>query len=234
MSEEEKTPENTAPGIITRAQSGHILHGESRWPASIAIVLTMLCYLMLPERYTWGPPWLMPSLELVVLLPLSFGAPRRHANEARLKVAAIAMIALVNIANLISLVLLVSMLIYHPKEVTGPELLLSSLETWFTNVIVFALWYWEIDRGGPDQRVHQESGAPDFLFPQMATPSCADPNWKPKFFDYLYLAFTNATAFSPTDVQPLSKTAKALMLIESIISLVTITLVAARAVNILT
>ncbi|HEY9759248.1 MAG TPA: hypothetical protein V6C97_29080 [Oculatellaceae cyanobacterium] len=113
-------------------------------------------------------------------------------------------------------------------------MLFSSLETWFTNIVVFALWYWEIDRGGPDQRARHESGPPDFLFPQMSTPSCADPNWTPKFFDYLYVAFTNATAFSPTDVQPLSRTAKALMLIESVISLVTITLVAARAVNILT
>ena len=207
--------------------------GESRWPASVAIVATMFFYLMLPDRYTLGPPWLMPALELTILLPVSFGAPRRKANENRLKAAAIAMIALVNVFNFMSLILLVKMLLYHGKEVTGPELLFSSMAIWFTNVIVFALWYWEMDRGGPDQRALGEELEPDFLFPQMSTPACAKPNWKPSFFDYLYLAFTNATAFSPTDVMPLTRPAKALMLTESVISLVTITLVAARAVNIL-
>ncbi len=209
------------------------LHGESRWPASLSIVATMFFYMMLPDRYTLGPPWLMPALELTILLPVSFGAPRRKANESRLKVAAVAMIALVNLFNFVSLVLLVRMLLYHGKEVTGPELLFSSMAIWFTNVIVFALWYWELDRGGPDDRGTSDESDPDFLFPQMSTPSCAAPNWKPQFFDYLYLAFTNATAFSPTDVLPLTRTSKALMLAESVISLITITLVAARAVNIL-
>jgi len=102
-----------------------------------------------------------------------------------------------------------------------------------TNVIVFALWYWEIDRGGPDQRALKNHTAPDFLFPQMSTPGCSKPEWAPRFVDYLYIAFTNATAFSPTDAMPLSATAKMLMLAQSIISLVTVTLVAARAVNIL-
>jgi uncharacterized membrane protein len=208
-------------------------HGESRWPASMALVIAMFFYLMLPDRYTLGPNWLMPALELSILVPVSFGAPVRKANEVRLKTAAIAMIALVNIANLFSLILLVHILLYHGKDVTGPELLFSSLGIWFTNVIVFSLWYWEIDRGGPDQRLDGGQSRPDFLFPQMSSPGCSYPDWTPRFFDYLYIAFTNATAFSPTDVLPLTKSAKALMLAQSIISLVTITLVAARAVNIL-
>jgi uncharacterized membrane protein len=176
----------------------------------------------------------MPLLELTVLLPVSLNAPHRVAYEGRgQQILAVAMIVIVNVANLASLVRLVNMLVYHAKEITGPELLFSSLAIWITNVLVFALWYWEIDRGGPDQRTHLEHGGPDFLFPQMSTLGCASPNWTPNFIDYLYLAFTNATAFSPTDAMPLTTTAKLLMLAQSSISLVTITLVAARAVNIL-
>jgi uncharacterized membrane protein len=194
----------------------------------------MALYLALPTRYTIGPPWLMPLLELAVLVPLSISSPRRVAHEGRVQqILATVMIAIVNIANLASLVLLVDRLIYHGRLVTGTELIFSSAGIWLTNVIVFALWYWEVDRGGPDQRAHDEHGAPDFLFPQMSTPGCSELDWAPKFIDYLYLAFTNATAFSPTDVMPLTHTAKILMLGQSAISLITITLVAARAVNIL-
>lgn len=209
-------------------------NGEHRWPASAAILVAMALYLALPARYTMGPPWIIPLLELSILLPLSLTAPRRVAHEGRLQqVSAIAMIAIVNIANLASLILLVHMLLYHGKQVTGPELLYSSLGIWLTNVIVFALWYWEIDRGGPDQRAHENHPSPDFLFPQMSTPGCSRLDWTPLFIDYLYLAFTNATAFSPTDAMPLTPSAKMLMLAQSAISLITVTLVAARAVNIL-
>jgi uncharacterized membrane protein len=207
---------------------------ESRWPASAAILVAIGLYLALPSRYTVGPAWLMPGLELAILLPISLSSPRRVAQEGRLQqVLAIAMIAIVNVANLVSLILLIHMLLYHGKQVAGPELLFSSLGIWLTNVIVFALWYWEIDRGGPDQRTHHTHATPDFLFPQMSTPGCSQLNWAPHFVDYLYLAFTNATAFSPTDAMPLTLTAKMLMLAQSVVSLVTVTLVAARAVNIL-
>ncbi len=208
--------------------------GEHRWPASVAILVAMALYLVLPDRYTIGPPWLMPLLELSILVPLSITVPRRVAHEGRpQQILAIAMIAIVNVANLASLVLLVNMLLYHGKLVTGPELIYSSLGIWITNVLVFALWYWEIDRGGPDRRAREKRSAPDFLFPQMSTPGCSRIDWAPIFIDYLYVAFTNATAFSPTDVMPLTPLAKMLMLVQSAISLLTITLVAARAVNIL-
>jgi len=98
---------------------------------------------------------------------------------------------------------------------------------------VFALWFWELDRGGPDERMRADHGPPDFLFPQMVTPECTLGSWAPRFFDYLYLSFTNATAFSPTDTMPLSTGAKMLMLAESLASLATIAIVASRAVNIL-
>jgi len=207
---------------------------EHRWPASIAIIAATGLYLSLPERYTIGPTWLVPILELSILLPLSISAPRRIPQEGRLQqILAIVLIAVVNVANLGSLARLVNMLVWHGKELAGSELLFSALRIWLTNVIVFALWYWEIDRGGPDQRAHAKHGCPDFLFPQMSTPGCSRLDWCPGFIDYFYLAFTNATAFSPTDAMPLTPQAKMLMLAQSAISLVTITLVAARAVNIL-
>ncbi|MBV9547646.1 MAG: hypothetical protein JOY61_25010, partial [Chloroflexi bacterium] len=109
----------------------------------------------------------------------------------------------------------------------------SAMQIWLTNVIVFGLWYWELDRGGPSARVRADHREPDFLFPQMITPAVAPADWYPRFWDYLYVAFTNATAFSPTDTMPLTVVAKSLMTIQSIVSLLTVALVAARAVNIL-
>jgi hypothetical protein len=100
-------------------------------------------------------------------------------------------------------------------------------------VIVFGLWYWELDRGGPSARHDPHHREPDFLFPQMATPGSARPDWAPGFLDYLYVSFTNATAFSPTDTMPLTPLAKSLMAVQSAASLLTVALVAARAVNIL-
>lgn len=208
--------------------------GESRWPASISILFAMLMYLALPSKYVFGPTWVIPCLELSILLPLTFQAPRRLEREGRFQqLFALATVALVNIANLSSLSMLVHMLTHKSQEVIGVELIHSAFVIWTTNVIAFALWYWELDGGGPDDRLRKERQAPDFLFPQMSVPEISPKSWRPQFVDYLYLAFTNATAFSPTDVMPLSPIAKLLMLFQSAVSLITITLVAARAVNVL-
>jgi uncharacterized membrane protein len=207
---------------------------EPRWPATIAIVCAALLNYVLPGKFTLGPPWLVPALEMAVLIPLSIAAPRRRPNEPRWQqVSAVALIAIANLANIVSLYQLIRLLVFNGKSVTGPELLYSSVAIWLTNVIVYALWYWELDRGGPDDRVSKDHGPPDFLFPQMSTPGCTHVDWSPSFFDYLYVSFTNATAFSPTDTMPLSPGAKALMLMESLASLATIAIVASRAVNIL-
>jgi uncharacterized membrane protein len=207
---------------------------EPRWPASLAIVVCALLNFVLPGKFTMGPVWLVPAMEAAILLPLSIAAPRRVAHESKWsQIAAVALIALANLANVVSLVLLVRELVFNGKNITGPELLYSSVAIWLTNVIVFALWYWELDRGGPDDRLRSEHGAPDFLFPQMSTPGCTAGNWTPGFIDYVYVAFTNATAFSPTDTMPLSPWAKILMLLQALASLITIAIVAARAVNIL-
>ncbi|HLW37581.1 MAG TPA: hypothetical protein VKR99_04075 [Candidatus Eremiobacteraceae bacterium] len=208
--------------------------GEPRWPATIAVVIALLLYMTLPERLTLGPLWLIPGLELALIIPLMIVAPRRYAGEPNWeRLAAIAIIAIINAANFLSLVLLLKFLVMRGSRATGEQLLLGAVQIWVTNVIVFALWYWELDRGGPDERSSDVHRQPDFLFPQMVTPGCTVPAWSPSFFDYVYVSFTNATAFSPTDTMPLTPWAKALMAVQAFASLVTVALVAARAVNIL-
>jgi len=212
-------------------------HHEPRWPASAAVLVAAILTYILPEKYTIGPNWLLPVLELAVLIPLSIAAPHRHKGEPPWqRYSAVGLIALVNVANLYSLIVLAQGLLQgkiHGKPIVANNLLLSSILIWLTNVLVFALWYWELDRGGPNDRSQPDHREPDFLFPQMTTPHCAPARWSPVFVDYLYVSFTNATAFSPTDTMPLTPWAKMLMGVQALTSLLTIALVAARAVNIL-
>ena len=217
-------------------------HGEPRWPASLAVLAALALYITLPDRFQlpFGPHslwpierWLTPILEMALLLPLSLRAPRRYRNEPKwARIAAVALIAVVNLSNVISLGLLVDSLL-HGSKASGSQLFFAAIDIWLTNVLVFALWYWELDRGGPDERSSPQHREPDFLFPQMSTPGCAPQGWRPHFIDYLYVSFTNATAFSPTDTMPLTRWAKLLMLVQSLASLLTIAMVAARAVKIL-
>jgi len=146
-------------------------------------------------------------------------------------VAGIALIALITVANVVSLTELIHALLYGTKA-GGRPIVYASVPIWLTNVIVFGLWYWELDRGGPAARQVREHRQPDFLFPQMSTPGCA-PEWSPNFLDYIYTSFTNATAFSPTDTMPISMWSKLLMMLQSLASLVTVAVVVSRAVNIL-
>lgn len=212
-------------------------HDEPRWPASVAVLAALALYWFLPEKLTFGPNWLLPALELALIVPLSIAAPnRRHGEPSWQRLGAVALIVLINMANVISLVLLVHELLQgkaNGRVIEGTQLAFSSVLIWLTNVLVFALWYWELDRGGPDERSHPAHRQPDFLFPQMVTPHCTHARWAPTFMDYLYVSFTNATAFSPTDTMPLTPWAKALMAVQALASLLTIALVAARAVNIL-
>jgi uncharacterized membrane protein len=215
---------------------GQTAHREPRWPASLAIVATVVLYYTLPDRYVVGGyRWIYPLLVGLILLPLYITAPQRHPSESNAqRIAAIVLIAIVNAVNVLTLILLIHTLV--TRGTSDAALLLGSAAAiWSTNVIVFALWYWELDRGGPAQRMMppQRRREPDFLFPQMSNPACTHGTWWPSFLDYLYVSLTNATAFSPTDTLPLTLWAKSLMGIQSLISLVTVGLVAARAVNIL-
>jgi uncharacterized membrane protein len=156
---------------------------------------------------------------------------RISPEQSRIRAVGITLIALTTAANLISLTELIHALLYGSKA-TGRPLVYASVPIWLTNVIVFGLWYWELDRGGPAARTLASHRRPDFLFPQMVT-SGASPGWTPGFLDYLYTSFTNATAFSPTDTMPLTAWAKLLFMLQSFASLVTVAVVVSRAVNIL-
>jgi hypothetical protein len=178
----------------------------------------------------------VPALEAALLLPLVLTRPHRTLDQSRIRRRlALSLTALVTAANAASLCLLVADLMQTgPSEVAGRALFTAALSLWVTNVAAFGLWFWELDRGGPAARCGQVPlGPPDFLFPQMTMERDVPPSWRPLFPDYLYVAFTNATAFSPTDTLPLSLSAKGLMLAESAVSVLIVILVAGRAVNIL-
>lgn len=215
---------------------GYNEHGEARWPAAVASLAAVVLYITLPDKLITGPIWILPTTVLLILIPLLVTSWNRDKSEKHWhRVAAVLLIAIINLYNIFSLLLLLQQLL-HPTtnaSLQGELLLMAAAQVWLTNVIVFGLWYWELDRGGPAARSHRHHRYPDFLFPQMATPLSAEHHWAPKFFDYLYLSFTNGTAFSPTDTMPLSKWAKVLMMVQSMVSLITVALVAARAVNIL-
>ncbi|HEY6326088.1 MAG TPA: hypothetical protein VIW73_06175 [Candidatus Cybelea sp.] len=217
---------------------------EPRWHASLAVVAAMLLYITLPPRLTIGPVWAAPAIVLLLLVPLSILVPRRHKETRRTRFWSIMLIAIVNFFNLVSVLLLVGGLFRPEKAVlhSAALLLRTGAQIWATNILVFALWFYELDGDGPDARAHANSATEfenaDFLFPQMTMAlaggdgmQCIDRNWKPQFIDYLYLAFTNSTAFSPTDTMPLSRWSKVLMTVEAVISLITIALVVARSIN---
>jgi hypothetical protein len=222
------------------------VQSEPRWHASLAVLGVVVLYITLPPRLVFGPVWVAPLLVLLVLVPLSILAPRRHSDTRRMRFASILLIGIVTFFNLASVLLLVASL-FHPEK--GPPhtaglLLRNGLQIWLTNILVFGLWYWELDGDGPDMRAQVGAATDvanaDFLFPQMqmaimgkATPPRIDQHWKPQFYDYLYLSFTDSTAFSPADVMPLSRWAKALMTVEALISLITIAIVLARSISVI-
>jgi hypothetical protein len=206
---------------------------RSYWPARAAVVFAMALYLLLPDRLIPGPRFVVPSLEAVLLVAVTILVPHRTTVKAPARrILAVLVIGLVTVANTINLVLLISQLLKGGVQM-GRELIVSSIAIWLTNVTVFGLWYWELDRGGPFARHQRSHREPDFLFPQMATPGAGRPDWAPSFVDYFYVSLTNATAFSPTDTMPLTPVAKSLMGLQAIASLLTVAVVAARAVNIL-
>jgi uncharacterized membrane protein len=211
-----------------------VTEGEPRWPVSIAIGGAIVMQVALPKHLAFHPRFLLPTLEFLLLVGLVIANPTRINREsARLRSASTLLIAVISVANVWSAVLLVDGLIRSTDASTPPQLLVRGGAIWLTNVIVFALWYWQLDRGGPVARAMAVRQLPDFLFPQMQAPGLAPPDWEPNFVDYFYTSFTNATAFSPTDVLPLSRWAKLTMMLQSGVSLITVALVIARAVNIL-
>ena len=226
-------------------------HAGDFWLARASVALIALLQLLMINRLGLGPRWLAPTFEIALLVPLSVATAwtqttvqnaradhhwRRVARQRWwIRSSALFLTAVITAVNAASLVSLVHALLAQAARKTGQTLLLDAVNIWITNVIIFALWYWNIDRGAPASRGVREPGEPDFLFPQMTLrPQEKFVSWSPGFIDYVYVAFTNASAFSPTDTMPLTQRAKLLMMAQSAISLLTLALVAARAVNILT
>jgi len=208
---------------------------EPRWQALIAVIAVAGLYVALPSSLTLGPTWLLPALVIVFVVPLLvLHRAGRHQLDTILGFALTTILTLEMIG---SVALLIGLLPAHRESPT--ELLRSAACLWLANVLVFALWYWRLDAGGPharDARDAHANGA--FLFPQMTMPrrvemATGQARWSPHFVDYLFLAFNSSTAFSPTDTPVLTRWAKVLMMLQSLISLTVIAILAARAVNIL-
>jgi uncharacterized membrane protein len=206
---------------------------EPFWPAQATVLAAIALQLLLPSRLTVGPRWLIPTLEGALLLGMFLATPKELQGEHPLRRAvAIGLTAFVSAANIYSLGALTHFLLHHNVG-NGRQLIVSGVLIWLTNFLIFGLWYWEMDRGGPGKRTAGHDGPPDFLFPQMNDDAIQPRGWRPKFIDYLYVSLTNATAFSPTDTMPLSGTAKSVMGAQALVSVVTIGLIVSRAVNIL-
>jgi hypothetical protein len=208
--------------------------GEPHWPAQLTVLAAIALQLLLPSRLTVGSKWILPGLEAVMLLALFIASPQRlEAPHSLRRQLTLATTAIVSLANGISLALLAHYLLHHGSP-HAHQLIIAGTLIWLTNVLIFSLWYWEIDRRGPGLRAAGLDGPPDFLFPNMTDEIARlSPGWRPRFVDYFYVSLTNATAFSPTDTMPLTAQAKMMMGLQSLVSLVTLGLVVARAVNIL-
>ena len=208
--------------------------GEHRLPVAAAVAVAIALQLVLPARLVIRPAWLLPSLEGLLLVGLVAANPRRiNRTSSILRSASVGLIALISLANAWSSAELIKEIVGGTNGDNATLLLARGASVYVTNIIVFALWYWEWDRGGPVARSRGLRPYPDFLFPQMSVPGIAAPEWRPNFIDYLYVSFTNASAFSPTDTMPLSRWAKMLMLLQSSVALLTVAFVVARAVNVL-
>lgn len=224
--------------------------GESPLLPTLATLGAAALYATLPSRFIAGAHagvfavvrWVVPSLTVLLLLAVAVSVPHGRLMRALgvevgavrvgRRAAALAAAGVVSAANLASIVLLVHLLVAG-AQAQARLLLRAGIHMWALNVLVFALWFWELDNGGPRARRTAGPEGRDFLFPQQTLQEHVSAGWQPRFLDYLYVSFTNATAFSPTDAMPLSRWAKVLMLLESAASLVLALMVAARAINIL-
>ena len=209
--------------------------GETRVGVVIAVLAVIGLQWAIPDNLALQPRWILPVVSGLLFVILSIGNPKRITRESKpLRLAALLLALMLSFAVAWSVVLLVWRLVHGGGATNAGQLLRDGGVIWLTNVIVFALWYWEFDRGGPAARAVARKPHPDFLFSQMTAPELVDRDWEPGFVDYLYLSFTNATAFSPTDTLPMSRWAKLAMMFQSAISLITVALVVSRAVNIFT
>lgn len=210
-------------------------YSEGRWPVAVAILAVVFLLGALPGRIRVAPAWVPYILGAGVLVPmLGVALSREKGRWLRLERRIIAAFFLIAGAGTVTnLTVLINAIVDRPAEASGLQLLASSLGVWVSNVLVFSLLFWQLDGGGPAARLGGMASRPDWRFAQDSAPECVSADWRPAFIDYLFLGFTTATAFSPADTIPLTGRAKAIMMVESSISLVTIVVVASRAISIL-
>ncbi|WP_407343680.1 hypothetical protein [Pengzhenrongella phosphoraccumulans] len=208
--------------------------GEHRWPMAAAALTAGILHQLLPEHFRVAPHWLYPAFLVVFLVVLIAGDPGLIDRDRRwLRVTTGLMIGMITLVNGISAVRLVNGILKSGTFETASQLLATGAIVWLTNILAFALWFWDFDGGGAGARAAHGLRHPAFVFPEMTYPELAPASWRPQFVDYLALSFNTATAFGPTDVSALRRWAKVLMIMESLISLALATLVVARAVNVL-
>ena len=217
-------------GILRNKHRAH----EPVWHVQVTMLAAIALQLALPDKFSVGSRFVIPAIEVLLLVALSFTTPKERVFKSLARrINALLLIAITSIANGYALGVVANQLLKGGHISDGRALILTAINIYLTNIIIFALWYWEMDGGGPGERLAVEKYELDFYFPQQQNELLKHPEWKPTFVDYLYVSSTNAMAFSPTDTMPLSRRAKMLMLAQSIVSLIAVALVAARAVNIL-
>jgi hypothetical protein len=226
--------ESGAPPAAGSAKGAGDVVGEARWPMAGAVLAAMVLTFLLPDTVRLGPHWVLLLIEGVLLVAVIAGDPVKISRRSRwLRTLSIVLVSVLVLGALWATAQLIHDLI-NGGAVTNSasELLQAGTIVWVSNNIAFALLYWELDGGGAAARAHHIATHHDFAFPQHLSPKIEAPDWRPRFIDYLYLGFTNATAFSPTDVMPLAPWAKIAMTVQSLVSLAILGLVIARAVNV--
>ena len=208
---------------------------EPRWPVVLTILAVLFVLTLLPSRTRLLPSWFPYAIGTVVVLPMAgIWLSGGHVWWLRVERATtMAFSVVAEVVTLTTLLYLIREMMERPADFSGRQLFTSSVAAWVTNVLAFSLVYWRIDRGGPEARANDAGAKPDWLFPQAGVPEAAPSDWRPMFVDYLFIAFTAATAFSPADALPLTRRAKLLTMVESSVSLTTLVVVASRAIGLL-
>lgn len=214
--------------------TGNEIRGERRWPMAVAVLVAGWLHATLPEPLKVQQSAWLPWIVMALLVILIVGDPGRiDRSRPWLRVLTGVLFGFITIANAYSAVQLVIGIIDNASFTQPKELLLAGASVWLTNVIAFALWFWDLDRGGAAERANRTDRTPALIFPEMQHPEHVGTDWSPQFVDYLAFSFATATAFSPTDVSAVKPWAKAMSVCESLLSLALAALVIARAINVL-